>query len=168
MLGATLGYNFETSNNMVFGVEGDIAFGRIGNSRFLPATGGLTTDPGYNPNDTLGEYHQSYFATLRARLGWSSTSFGAPTLWYITGGLATSALDREISNVTVGDSKSRATHTGWTVGAGVESMIAPTWSVKAEVLYADLGTAHYNGNLGVVTDIKVTDTLFRVGVSKHF
>jgi outer membrane immunogenic protein len=30
--------------------------------------------------------------------------------------------------------------TGWTVGAGVEWMFAPAWSVKAEYLYVDLGS----------------------------
>lgn len=168
LVGVTLGYNFATGTNTVFGIEGDVSAGRIGGSAFMASTGGLTTDPGYNPNDTLGEYHQSYFATLRARLGWSTTSFGNPTLWYVTGGLASSSFDREISNVTVGDSKSSATHTGWTVGAGLEHAIAPNWSVKAELLYADLGTRHYNGNLGVVTDVHVTDTLLRFGINKHF
>jgi outer membrane immunogenic protein len=168
LLGATLGFNFATQNNFVLGIEGDVSAGRIGGTGFMAATGGLTTDPGYNPNDTLGEYHQSYFATLRARLGWSTTSFGNPTLWYLTGGLAASSFDREISNVSVGDSKSSATHTGWTVGGGFEHLLASNWSLKAEVLYADLGTQHYNGNLGTVTDVHVTDTLFRVGFNKHF
>ena len=34
--------------------------------------------------------------------------------------------------VSVSDSKF---HSGWTVGAGVEVMFAPKWSVKAEYLY---------------------------------
>ncbi len=127
LLGATLGFNFTPQNNFVLGIEGDISFGRLGGTQFLPENDGVLDDddPGFNPSDTFGEYHQSYLATLRARLGWVSTAFGNPTLWYVTGGLATTTLYREITNENVIDSNSSATHTGWTVGAGLETMIAP-------------------------------------------
>ena len=36
---------------------------------------------------------------------------------------------------------------GWSAGAGVEWMFNPKWSVKAEYLYYDLGTAN-TANVG--------------------
>jgi outer membrane immunogenic protein len=167
LLGLTLGYNFDLHNAWVLGIEGDISAGNLGGSSFLAATGGSTSDPGYVPDDTQGVYRQSYFGTLRGRIGWSTNSMG-PTLWYLTGGLAFSDGRREITNVNVGDSVATATHTGWTIGGGIEHKITNNWSIKGELLYADLGTGHYNGNLGVVTDVHLTDTLFRVGVNYKF
>jgi outer membrane immunogenic protein len=29
--------------------------------------------------------------------------------------------------------------TGWTLGGGIEAMICPNWSIKAEYLHVDLG-----------------------------
>ena len=171
LLGVTLGYNFDLHNSWVLGVEGDISAGNIGGSSYMPrnVTPG-PTGPGYNPNNTEGVFHQSYFGTLRARFGWSTTMMGNPTLWYLTGGLAFSDGHREITNVTVGDSVANATHTGWTIGAGVEHKINAKWSVKAEVLYADLGTVGYtdSSGLGVVTQVHLTDTLLRLGVNYKF
>ena len=165
LLGATLGYNFDLNNNFVLGIEGDISAGRIGGNAFLPRNTGTP----FNPNDTLGAFHQSYFGTLRARLGLSTTSMGNPTLWYLTGGLAFSDGHREISNTSVGDSLASANHTGWTFGAGIEHKITNHWSVKGEVLYADLGTQHYQSSTStVVTDVHLTDTLLRVGVNYGF
>ena len=169
LLGATLGFNFDLHNSWVLGVEGDISAGSLSGSSYLPQNlGPGTTGPGYNPNNTQGVFHQSYFGTLRARFGWSTTMMGNPTLWYLTGGLAFSDGHREITNITVGDSIANATHTGWTFGAGVEHKINTHWSVKAEVLYADLGTVGYPGNVGVVTQVHLTDTLFRLGVNYKF
>ncbi len=39
--------------------------------------------------------------------------------------------------------------TGYTAGTGVEWMVGPRWSVKAEYLYYDLGTAN-TANVGPV------------------
>ena len=170
LLGLTLGYNFQPMGNAVFGIEGDVSWGRLAGSSFLPrkTTGGPST-PGYNPNDTQGYFQQTYFATLRARLGWTTPMMGNPTLFYFTAGLAASDGYREITNVTVGRSTATATHTGWAFGGGVESMINGQWSWKAEVLYADLGTQHYQHSFSpVITDVHLTDTLFRFGINKHF
>jgi opacity protein-like surface antigen len=34
------------------------------------------------------------------------------------------------------------TKTGWTIGAGIEWLVAGNWSLKAEYLYVDLGTVN--------------------------
>jgi outer membrane immunogenic protein len=165
LLGVTAGYNWQTQSNFVLGVEGDISFGRIGGDAFLPQNFGSP----FNPNDTMGEFHQSWLATARVRLGWSSMAMGNPTLWYVTGGAAWSDGNRHIFNGTVNSVVSDNVHTGWTVGAGVEHKISNHWSLKAEALYVDLGKQSYQGSgSSVVTDVKLTDTLFRVGVNYGF
>ncbi len=170
MLGATVGYNMQLQNNFVVGVEGDISFGRIGGDAFLPQnlSGGPST-PGYNPNDTMGEFHQSWLATARLRLGWSTMAMGNPTLWYVTGGAAWSDGNRHIFNGTVNSVVSGNTHFGWIAGGGVEHKINNHWSVKAEALYADLGTQSYQGSGStVITAVHLTDTIVRLGVNYAF
>jgi outer membrane immunogenic protein len=166
LLGVTVGYNFAQQSDFILGLEGDISFGRIGGTGFMAAYGG---DP-YVPYDTTGEYHQSYFGTLRARLGWETMAFGAQSLLYLTGGLAFSDGTRAIANEYRPHwTPATETHTGGTVGAGIETKITDTWSWKAEVLYADLGTQQYQStDSTVVTDVHLTDTLFRFGINKHF
>ena len=71
-------------------------------------------------------------------------------LIYGTGGYAWSD-NRLTATVRLSVSDSNF-HSGWTVGAGVEVMFAPKWSVKAEYLYrsfegADLLHWHCAGGL---------------------
>lgn len=164
LLGLTLGYNFASMNSVVLGLEGDVSWGKVTGHAFMPEN----TSP-YNPNDTDGWMTQSYFATLRARLGWTSMMMNSPTLWYLTAGIATTDGFREIANRTVIYSDASATHTGGVFGGGVESKINDSWSWKAELLYADLGTQSYQHSYSpVFTDVHLTNTLFRFGINKHF
>ena len=41
--------------------------------------------------------------------------------------------------------------TGWTVGAGLEWMLNPRWSVKAEYLYYDLSVKNNSWNVSTST-----------------
>ncbi len=113
--GGTVGYNWQ-SGMFVAGIEADGAWADVKASAFalgVTATAKL---------DTL--------ATVRGRVG---AAFDQ-VLLYGTGGLAIA--DTKVSATALGltfnDSK---TQTGWTVGAGVEWMFMPRWSLKAEYLY---------------------------------
>ena len=61
-------------------------------------------------------------------------------------------------------------HTGWTAGVGIEVMVAPKWSVKAEYLYRCFsGQTYFAGVIpgGVPTGtIAINSGL--VGVNHHF
>jgi len=75
---------------------------------------------------------------------------------------------------------------GYTVGAGGEWMLMSKWSVKAEYLYYDLGSANYGtGNLlvdegptqlpgfgtaaiGTSTRARFNGNLVRLGLNYHF
>ncbi len=97
-----------------------------------------------------------YLGTLRGRLGWLAT----PTLLlYGTGGLAYGGVNFSSSAMTtdvtgslllqfmpaVAAASHAHTQVGWTAGGGFEWMIKPNWSVKAEYLHYDLGSASTSG-----------------------
>jgi outer membrane immunogenic protein len=140
LVGGTVGYNWQTSSNFVFGVEADAAAGKIGGTSFLP---NVPTAAG-----TTATMNLNWLATVRARLGWTTNSFGGPTLWYITGGAAWAGATRYVQNFYNPGVTTTATYAGWTVGAGVEHAITSHWSIKAEYLYVDLGSADHIGGYG--------------------
>jgi outer membrane immunogenic protein len=47
---------------------------------------------------------------------------------------------------------------GWTAGGGLEWLFMRHWSIKAEYLYYDLGTAHYG--LSNLSNFNTSGTLF--------
>ena len=100
-----------------------------------------------------GEQKITNIGTARARGGVDLHG----TLWYLTGGLAWGTVKENDSfigsaNPTIfpaalqpGPFLSSAasvstTRIGWTLGAGVETMIVGGWSAKLEYLYVDLGS----------------------------
>ena len=78
-------------------------------------------------------------------------------LFYATGGLAFGGLEAEIQG---GLSESRS-HIGWTIGAGAEVALTPTWSVKAEYLYMGFASRTYTF---AGTDYGFDSNLIRFGV----
>lgn len=140
LVGITVGYNWQTSSNLVFGVEADASAGKIGGTSFLPNVPDVA--------GTTATMNLNTLATVRARLGWATDSFGGPTLWYVTGGAAWAGATRYVQNTYNPGVSTSANYTGWTVGAGVEHAINSHWTVKAEYLYVDLGSANHVGGYG--------------------
>ena len=123
----------------------------------------------------------SWLATIRGRVGVTVTP---NFLIYGTGGVAFGDV-RSATNVaftSTTDAYSGSidnTRVGWTAGAGGEWMFAPKWSLKAEYLYVDLGTASYtNACVTAVctafvspptyqTDLRVHEHIARIGVNYH-
>ena len=77
------------------------------------------------------ETSNSWLATVRGRVGYAFDRF----LPYITGGLAVGDIKASRPGFAGGDD----TNVGWTVGGGLEFVIAGNWTAKAEYLYVDLG-----------------------------
>jgi outer membrane immunogenic protein len=172
--GAQAGYN-QQFGSWVAGIEADISAGSKRNANLF-----LTEGPiGYTVNQNVGP---EWFGTVRGRLGYL---FNPQTLGYVTGGLAYGQT-RPLNQVVTGpgavgifafNNGPNSAHTGWVVGAGLEYMIAPKWSIKGEYQYIDLGneiggtnTIIFNaGQRGVFT----SSGNFRVhtgqfGVNYHF
>lgn len=129
VLGATAGYNYEITRNLLIGVEADISYSDIEGS-FGPGNlglpgGGIFTCPG--PCVTEVEW----FGTLRGRIGYT----GGPLLVYGTGGLAFGDVDSSF----VGAQDFGGTSVGWTAGGGIEYALTREWSAKVEYLHVDLG-----------------------------
>jgi outer membrane immunogenic protein len=148
--GGQIGYNWQ-AGTWVFGVEADGSWQQLIQHSFTlfgsnPAAGApmgtVAGDTAYFRSE------QGALGTFRGRVGYSPGSW----LVYATGGLAVGNVKHSFTEVlapgvacpvapsggcrTVNDD---TTKVGWTVGAGVEWMIAPNWSVGAEYLYVDLG-----------------------------
>ncbi len=141
--GGQLGYNFQ-SGSLVYGFETDIQgsgiTGRAAQSQ-------LVSFSGYRPK-IIGRFATAntdvnYFGTVRARLGYA---FGG-TLLYATGGFAYGGVnsaysfdDTSGSTGYSGSVSNSATQTGWTAGAGIEYKLSPSWSLKGEYQFVDLGS----------------------------
>lgn len=150
--GGTAGYNWQTGS-FVLGVEADAAWADVG------ATVGIV--PGLASID----YTIRSMGTVRGRVGYAFDS----VLLYGTGGYAWS--DNRLSATALGVSVSDSQfHSGWTVGAGVEVMFAPKWSVKAEYLYKSLeGATYFSGTVpGGVPIGTINLNSVQVGVNYHF
>lgn len=147
LVGGTFGYNWQ-SGNAVFGLETDISWSNIeGNG----PTGTLTAGPVRTELD--------WFGTLRARAGFTADA----SLFYVTGGLAYG----DVNARGVGVGSGSDWRFGWTVGAGVETMLSQNWTAKLEYLYADLGDAtFYTSAAPVRADL--TNHIVRVGLNYKY
>ena len=148
--GGTVGYNWQFGT-FVAGIEADGAFGDVKSS----ATAlGITATAKV---DAL--------ATVRGRVG---VAFNQ-VLLYGTGGLALTDTKVTATNGVVAFSDSK-TQTGWTVGAGLEWMFIPRWSLKAEYLYRRFDSQTFFATQfppGVSTGTLAINS-GQVGVNFHF
>jgi outer membrane immunogenic protein len=150
--GGTIGYNWQApGSQFVWGLEVDAAGGSIGYSEtFGPAV----------VRDRINA-----MGSVTGRLGVAFDS----VLLYAKGGYAwaNNKVSADVAGVNV-FSQTR-THSGWTVGGGLEWMFAPAWSAKAEYMYADFSKANYGAALlppGV--DVGASVHTIKVGVNYHF
>ena len=162
VFGGFAGYNFQ-SGNIVYGIEADGSWVGLKHSQPFAASAGLpSVDPVvYGKVDWL--------ATVRGRLGVALS----PTMIYVTAGAAFGGVDSgwdtggtDISGpVRVLDRKTRL---GWVAGGGIEHAFAGNWSVRAEVLYHDLGKdtgAFTLGSTTYSTTFRHRVTTARAGVA---
>jgi outer membrane immunogenic protein len=197
--GGQVGYNWQFYNSFVAGIEADIQ-GIAGNqgSRTFVTSAPVGVDvyglqQGFPGSNYVGIHSAraslDYLGTVRGRLGWLFT----PTLLvYGTGGFAFGGLTlNSVSSVyndlyphistAIGGVNFSNTQTGWTAGGGLEWMFWPNWSVKAEYLYYDLGTAQQGfaltstdtwSNLSAVYGgalrARVNGNVVRAGLNYHF
>jgi outer membrane immunogenic protein len=148
MIGATAGYNWQGMGNpWVFGIEGDLDWTDISDRT---ACAGLTCS---TRNDWLG--------TVRGRVGYSWDRF----MPYFTGGVAFG----NIKAHRTGLAGNEDTNAGWTIGGGVEAVVAGNWTAKLEYLYVDLGdTTCSAAACGVATNVDLTTNVFRAGLNYRF
>jgi len=181
MGGAQAGYNVQ-QGNLVFGVEGDIGY--LG----LKAHGAdkYCKDLACSPleyHNISGQYDTSggLYGDLTGRVGYATNRM----LFYGKGGVAFLNADLKThydgntlavapySNGKVPfDFDHSETLVGWTIGAGAEVAINPSWSIKAEYQHFDFGSmsnSYSNSKpvlLGTATLNGKTDTSIAVDAVK--
>ena len=181
------------ANSWLVGIEADIqgtgARSSVGAIRIVPVAGVppsiLQAQSNISVNNAV-----DYLGTVRGRLGVLLTP---ALLVYGDGGFAYGGVHEGVDIASTfppsGLGLSPAfgsftkTRPGWTAGGGLEWMVSPNWSVKAEYLYYDLGRVTFGaGGLtqtlfpagpALFTDLPVASTRFdghivRVGLNYHF
>lgn len=166
--GGQFGYNWAVSNWLV-GFEADIQGADIGKTNTTAASSFLSSV-------STGRDHIDWFGTVRGRLG---AAFGN-VMFYGTGGLAYGGVNSSATNAFPGIGVNFAgstseTRVGWAAGLGLEWMLAPNWSFKAEYLHVDLGSADVRITTPVQFPADFADYRFhhafdsaRIGMNYHF
>lgn len=165
--GGQIGYNFQFSSRVVVGLEGDID-GIIG----AHASGNTGAS---GPEFGVQSSRWSALGTARGRIGYAFDS--VPMMIYGTGGAALGDVKNYAANVFSGGGgfgeqwPKSGWRAGWTAGGGAEWMCGRNWSVKAEVLYVDLGGYSTNGQGNdprCRQGFSNTAVIGRAGVNLHF
>jgi outer membrane immunogenic protein len=114
---------------VVFGVEADIQASGMKGSIVAPCPPGFCAGLAASLTQKM-----PWFGTARGRIGYTSAGW----MIYATGGYAYTRLESDAfasaGGVTVNLSRDQR-RDGWTVGGGIEVMLAGNWSAKLEYLY---------------------------------
>ncbi len=154
VLGGLAGVNFQR-DNIVFGLEGDIAWFDSDKDKHLDGAEGLDIK---SEIDLLG--------SLRGRLGWAADR----TLFYVTGGLAFADTQHTWDDDGANDLPAENIHLdfGWVAGAGIEHAWTDNVLVRLEGLYFDLGSDNGRASDDLESDkFKVDQEIFvgRIAIS---
>jgi outer membrane immunogenic protein len=152
--GAQIGFDYQFAPNWVAGVEGQISW--IDADRTWVAPGFALT----RQADWLG--------SVTGRLGYT----WGPGLLYVKGGAAWTNDDYTllIGGVPGAFTGGGSNSTGWTLGAGLEYMFAPSWTAKLEYQYYDFGNTTLVGPAPFTTGVNVDNNIHTVklGVNYRF
>jgi outer membrane immunogenic protein len=132
LIGGTAGYNLQTGEPYVLGIEADLDW------TGLKAT---TASSACAPNPAC-ELSAPVLGTVRLRFGYAFDTI----LPYVTGGVAIANFDADIAGAPFGTAT--ATNLGWTAGAGVEFAITNALRAKIEYLHTDLNGFSCNAACG--------------------
>ncbi|MEH2555780.1 outer membrane immunogenic protein [Bradyrhizobium algeriense] len=149
--GGTVGYNWQLpGSQFVFGVEVDAAGASIKDS-FLVDVG------------VTQENKTNAFGSVTGRAGFAVDA----ALLYAKGGFAWANAKTSFTDgvITFSDSQ---THTGYTIGGGLEYLFTPSWSAKAEYMYTSLGSETYKFDGQPLDSGSFDFHTIKVGVNYHF
>jgi outer membrane immunogenic protein len=188
VFGGQAGYNWQLNAQWLVGIEGDIqitgerasvtgatSFNTPISTDFHAVTNQTTTD----------DWKFPWFATLRLRGG---VLVEPHTLFYATGGLAAGEFKfansfTSTSQIFLGTTSTTPfgpafttssafstdlTRIGGAIGAGIEHKFSPNWSIKAEYLYLDFGSATFLTGSGFDTNVRLRDNILRLGINFKF
>ena len=158
--GLHAGANYQFSNNLVAGIEGEFNLTKF--------QGGFVDPPAppANPGGR-GRTVLDNSASLRLRLGYAM----GHVLPYLTGGIATGKLHSTYWNWGGVSEQFRKNHTGFTAGAGVEYAVTANVSVRAEYLFTQFNLVRNNSLVafpGFTGTQEPKYHTFRAGLSYRF
>jgi outer membrane immunogenic protein len=157
MGGVQGGFDYQFSSNFVGGIEAQYSWMNSNNTGVLFPGGTLVT----GRNEQLG--------SVTGRVGYT----WGPGLLYAKGGYAwrdNPNLGVSVAGAPVPFTSTGAQQSGWTVGAGLEYMFAPSWSAKAEYQYYNFGTTTFTGGPAEIVGSRFRDDehSVKVGVNYRF
>jgi outer membrane immunogenic protein len=128
--GGQFGYNWQRGQ-FVLGIEFDLGYHAMTGKKF---------DPNFPGGTFSGLNDGGFYADAVGRLGYAFDR----TLVFGTAGFATTSSQAFVDNTAGvfggGRSLSGSFDSGWTAGGGVEYLLTPSWSLKAEYKHFDFGT----------------------------
>jgi outer membrane immunogenic protein len=173
-VGGTVGANWQFAERWVFGLEGDLNYGRIGASR-----SDSYSSLWYSATETQ-TVSANWWGTARGRLGFLLTK---DLMIYGTGGVIFANIKTSDTSGACSpwwgcyssDSTTSDRRTGWTIGGGFEYALSNRWSAKAEYLYANMGLRDNRTSYGdrwysgaYVDKADLHEHIMRVGLNYHF
>ena len=155
--GGTIGYNWQLpASQFVFGIEVDAAGASIKDSLTADIGGGVMATEELKINS---------FGSVTGRAGFALDA----ALIYAKGGFAWANRRDSVSVPALGASFSdNQTHTGYTLGGGLEYLFTPNWSAKGEYMFTSLGSKTYNLGGDLFDSGTIDFHTIKVGVNYHF
>ncbi|MGO9174201.1 MAG: outer membrane protein [Rhodomicrobium sp.] len=150
--GAQLGYNVQ-AGNFVYGIEIDLGGLDAG-------TSGTFADPG-SKRVIYVSSGAGFYGDVTGRAGLTLGN----ALIYAKGGFAFFNGDVHVADPFDSIGQNSGTFTGWTVGGGVEYLLAPNWTVKVEYQYFDFDNNNFSafGSSNLRLDNNLTANTVKVG-----
>ena len=160
------GYNLMLWNRVVLGIEADGSFPTFPDPVSGMTIGGMSNFT--SPTFGSGTFSETVLSsgTLRGRVGYAPGHW----LFYATGGLAWTYDHEALTQNATSNSEDRFLwRFGWTAGVGVETAIAPHWTVRGEYLWTDFPSVAVNFPLsGQRVSSGLSEHQFRVGLNYRF
>jgi outer membrane immunogenic protein len=154
--GGTIGYNWQfPGSQFVFGVEVDAAGASIKDSLTADIGGGVLATEELKINS---------FGSVTGRAGFALDA----ALIYAKGGFAWANRKDTVSVPGLGAFSDSQSHTGYTLGGGLEYLFTPNWSAKGEYMYTSLGSKTYNLGGDLFDSGTIDFHTIKVGVNYHF
>ena len=158
MGGVQGGFDYQFATNWVIGAEAQYSW----------LTGNSGTGAAF-PGGVLVTGNTDQIGSATGRLGYT----WGPTLLYVKGGYAWRGNDNigvslggvPVAFTTTGDHKD-----GYTVGAGLEYMFTPNWSVKGEYQYYNFGSTNFTGGPPSIIGARFRDDehTVKLGINYRF
>ncbi|MCP9629580.1 porin family protein [Rhodopseudomonas palustris] len=157
MGGVQGGFDYQFAPNWVVGIEAQYSWMASNNTGVLFSGGSTATE------NTRG------LGSVTGRLGYT----WGPALLYAKGGYAfrdSSLGVLDATGAAAGYSTSGSRNDGYTVGAGLEYMFAPSWSAKVEYQYYKFGDTNFTGGPADVvgTSFRNDDHTVKAGINYRF